>query len=103
MTHIHKPHMQNKAKKVKHNDWICSLCNNYNYSFRVSCSSSIYSGNRCHIQSRNNNICKDMHVNAKLANFIHYLDEPETSYEPFNINNFPNFLFFSLAEECPYE
>lgn len=44
-----------------------------------------------------------MHVNAKLANFIHHLDEPETSYEPFNINNFPNFLFFSLAEECPYE
>ena len=28
-----------KFKKTKHDDWVCALCQNYNYSFRVQCTS----------------------------------------------------------------
>ena len=38
MTNFHHPtQVRPKNKKVKHNDWICEICSNYNYSFRVQC------------------------------------------------------------------
>lgn len=74
MSHIQRTHQQNKTKKVRQNDWVCSLCNNYNYSFRVSCKLSFYSGNRCHIQLRNNNINKDLQDSRNFTKLAEHLE-----------------------------
>lgn len=41
-----------RYNKYRHNDWICNICNNYNYSFRQECIQLYYVGNRCHTVPR---------------------------------------------------
>lgn len=42
MSHpTHPTHPNPKPKKTKHDDWVCTLCKNYNYSFRAQCTSPL--------------------------------------------------------------
>ena len=43
---------KHKNKKNRHNDWICEVCKNYNYSFRTECKELFNLGNRCHVAPR---------------------------------------------------
>ena len=44
-----------KGTRPRYNDWICTLCFNYNYSFRLECKFIFDVGNRCHMQLRSQN------------------------------------------------
>lgn len=44
-----------KGARPRYNDWICTLCFNYNYSFRLECKFISDVGNRCHMQLRSQN------------------------------------------------
>jgi hypothetical protein len=45
------------VKQHDYHDWICILCQNLNYSFRDRCTFKFYVflGDRCKIQSKQNN------------------------------------------------
>ena len=44
-----------KAQTNREGDWICQVCSNYNYSFRLKCNWNTNAGNRCQVQSKVNN------------------------------------------------
>ena len=81
-----------RLAKGKPIDWVCSLCKNYNYSFRVKCKYSIYLGNRCHIQSRDTN-----HIAAHPIPMKNYdIMEADTKCEVCSGLQFPQMVLVAL-------
>ncbi len=44
-----------KKRKERDGDWICFVCCNYNYAFRALCIKFENLGNRCHMQTKEEN------------------------------------------------
>lgn len=71
---------QTAKRKCKEGDWVCIRCSNYNYSFRNICKYGIMLGNRCRVQSKEDN----KNAIAMLYN------------ENYGENSFPSALFITL-------
>ena len=91
-----------KGRKNKPVDWVCMLCTNYNYSFRVLCKVLSNLGNRCHIQSRDLNQPPKMKEEPALEIGCQIV-EPETKCEQVLGLQFPQMVFLAIEEEQSYE
>jgi hypothetical protein len=57
------------TKIYQYDDWTCLMCQNLNYSFRKTCTYSPDSGNRCRVQTKENNdyLIEVYHASVYLA------------------------------------
>ena len=71
---------QQAKRKCKEGDWVCVRCSNYNYAFRHVCKQLGNSGNRCRVQTKQDN-------ESAISMMTH---------NNYGENSFPSALFITL-------
>jgi len=90
-------HKNSPAKNSRYDDWLCLFCQNHNYSFRLVCTWYLYKGNRCHIQTKEQNA----YMNQIYQQHLEFTEQQHLA-SVLAIDSFPNVLLLMINDD-PWE